>query len=285
MELGVDVSKFAEGGKIVKDFQQFKTPLPPPRVPISTISKPLDEGTVSTTDTVEQVEGESVGGEAFGGEEISDINNPSMNPMVVLDVLPDNIFQTAQQEPVESTPQAEDMQMEDEYQVLDVVTPNVSLVKQIPGDKIMDWTNPTTQPGQAVSTAQHGQGVSTPQQIRTIQPVHKTQMSRSGVVNKPITRSIVKGMIASAAHSATSMRDLATGSPATFQTSKGHVSVRWGQQLKGVHQFFCFQCQHPFTTKADCLRHEESNCPLLKDEEKKNTIVRSVPANSPQNNI
>ena len=37
------------------------------------------------------------------------------------------------------------------------------------------------------------------------------------------------------------------GSPGTV----GNVSVRYGKILKGIHQFFCAKCKHPFTSKAD----------------------------------
>ena len=57
--------------------------------------------------------------------------------------------------------------------------------------------------------------------------------------------------------------------PSTFQTSHGEVSVRWGKTLKGVHKFWCFRCQRPFTTKNDCTRHEEENCPMLDKSQKK----------------
>ena len=57
-----------------------------------------------------------------------------------------------------------------------------------------------------------------------------------------------------------------------FQTSHGEVSVRWGKTLKGVHKFWCFRCQRSFTTKNDCTRHEEENCPMLDKSEKKQYI-------------
>ena len=60
--------------------------------------------------------------------------------------------------------------------------------------------------------------------------------------------------------------------PSMFQTSHGEVSVRLGKTLKGVHKFWCFKCQRPFTTKNDCTRHEEENCPMLDKSEKKQYI-------------
>ena len=60
--------------------------------------------------------------------------------------------------------------------------------------------------------------------------------------------------------------------PSTFQTSHREVSVRRGKTLKGVHKFWCFRCQRPFTTKNDCTRHEEENCPMLDKSEKKQYI-------------
>ena len=60
-----------------------------------------------------------------------------------------------------------------------------------------------------------------------------------------------------------------SGQAATFQTTRGEVSVRWGKTLKGVHKFFCFRCRQPFTTKNDCTRHEQENCPLLDKSERK----------------
>ena len=57
--------------------------------------------------------------------------------------------------------------------------------------------------------------------------------------------------------------------PSTFQTLHGEVSVRWGKTLKGVHKFWCFRCQWPFTKKNDCTWHEEENCPMLDKSQKK----------------
>ena len=72
--------------------------------------------------------------------------------------------------------------------------------------------------------------------------------------------------------------------PSTFQTSHGEVSVRWGKTLKGVHKFWCFRCQRPFTTKNDCTRHEEENCPMLDKSEKKQSHVKFVKLLDHQNN-
>ena len=49
----------------------------------------------------------------------------------------------------------------------------------------------------------------------------------------------------------------------------GSKSVRWGRILKGQYKFFCFRCKKPFTAKADCFRHEQTNCKLLKEGERK----------------
>ena len=49
----------------------------------------------------------------------------------------------------------------------------------------------------------------------------------------------------------------------------GGRSMRWGRMLKGQHNFFCCRCKRPFTQKADCTRHEETNCPMIPKEERK----------------
>ena len=49
----------------------------------------------------------------------------------------------------------------------------------------------------------------------------------------------------------------------------GGRSMRWGRMLKGQHNYFCSRCKCPFTQKADCTRHEETNCPMIPKEERK----------------
>ena len=51
--------------------------------------------------------------------------------------------------------------------------------------------------------------------------------------------------------------------------SVGSSSIRYGKILKGVHKYFCSRCQHPFTQKESCVRHENENCPKLPKELKK----------------
>ena len=59
-------------------------------------------------------------------------------------------------------------------------------------------------------------------------------------------------------------------------------SLRWGRVLKGTHKFFCHRCNQGFTQKADCTRHEDSDCPMLDPEEKKPMIVTLVELKNPQ---
>ena len=52
----------------------------------------------------------------------------------------------------------------------------------------------------------------------------------------------------------------------TLQTTPGGVqelrqgSIRWGRVLKGTHNFFCDNCQKPFTKKSDLKTHMRCSC-------------------------
>ena len=101
--------------------------------------------------------------------------------------------------------------------MLKIVTPDLSIVKTIPGDTPRPqhpmWSTPNTaQPSVSSSTTQPV--VSSQQQQQLVR-----QLAAAGVQQVQLP-----------------------AQAATFQTSRGEVSIWWGKTLKGVHKFWCFRC-------------------------------------------
>ena len=227
MELGVNINKLAESGSVVPGFQDF---LPPENLPPAKKRKP--------TSTEPNPETEQLGAPPDFTSENAVQVNAEVHQASGLDL------EQALEEP--ETPQSTtvDAYTEESFSVLKVVTPDLSIVKTIPGDTPRQqhpmWSTPNTaQPSVSSSTTQPV--VSSQQQQQLVR-----QLAAAGVQQVQLP-----------------------AQAATFQTSRGEVSVRWGKTLKGVHKFWCFRCQEPFTTKNDCTRHEQENCKQLDKSQKR----------------
>ena len=214
MELGVNINKLAESGSVVPGFQDF---LPPENLPPAKKRKP--------TSTEPNPETEQLGAPPDFTSENAVQVNAEVHQASGLDL------EQALEEPETSQSTTVDAYAEESFSVLKVVTPDLSIVKTIPGDTPRQqhpmWSTPNTaQPSVSSSTTQPV--VSSQQQQQLVR-----QLAAAGVQQVQLP-----------------------AQPATFQTSRGEVGVRWGKTLKGVHKFWCFRCQEPFTTKNDCTRHE-----------------------------
>ena len=236
IELGVDIDKFSEGGSVVPGFQEFTDLVEPPTkkaktTPTATVSRPTNDDLGVPPDFTGQKTQVTVSAE---------------------------VHKTDQPTPTTaSTAQTEDSEIE----VTKVVEDDVSVLQEYAGpdiiaqrkelwsnpDKVADPLQPTPQVLQ--STAQL---LPVPQSTAQLLPVPQSTPQLTSAQIQQMVQNIQLPQ-----------------QPSTFQTSHGEVSVRWGKTLKGVHRFWCFRCQKPFTTKNDCTRHEEENCSMLDKSEKK----------------
>ena len=233
IKLGVNIDKLAEGGSVVPGFQDFLPPENPPqakkRKPTSTAPNPETETEQLgappdfTSENAVQVNGEVHQASGLDLEQVLEEPETTSTP-----------HKTPQST---ATPQSTtvDANTEESFSVLKVVTPDLSIVKTLPGDTPRQqhpmWSTPNT--AQPVVFSQQQQ-----QLVR--------QLAAAGVQQVQLPAQAV-----------------------TFQTSRGEVSIWWGKTLKGVHKFWCFRCQEPFTTKNDCTRHEQENCKQLDQSQKR----------------
>ena len=249
IELGVNIDKLSESGSVVPGFQDFLTPENPPpakkRKPTSTAPNPASEqlGTPADFTAENAVHVSAEVHQTSGGvdleqalEESGTASTPHETPQVLEGT------ETPQSTAVTTAEEGE----EESFSVEKVVIPDLSIVKTIPGDTVRQpnplWTTPHTTQTVVSSTAR-------PMVPSTLNPQQQQlvrQLAATGVQQVQLS-----------------------GQAATFQTARGEVSVRWGKTLKGVHKFFCYRCSKPFTTKNDCTRHEQENCSLLDDSQKK----------------
>ena len=262
IELGVTVDKFLEPGSIVQGFQEFQTPQEPPpkKARTATVSKPEDLGTppdfsdMTPTISISAEVHKSATSTPSATVEQTTAGKPTpaSTPSTSAEI------QTTTGKPTPaSTPSTSA-----EIQITKVVQEEVTVVKEYAGADVVAqrkelWSNPLPpQTAVPVSTPQTAVPVSTPQ---TAVPVSTPQTT--ALVSTP------EMMITPTPQFITLPQ-----TPSTFQTSMGEVSVRWGKTLKGVHKFWCFRCRRPFTTKNDCTRHEDENCPMLDKSERKKYI-------------
>ena len=258
LELGVDVDKFSEGGSIVPGFQEFTNLVEPPRkkaktTPTATVSIPDDLGVPADfTDQTAQV---TINAEVHKTDQPTP-KAVTSTASTALTETPKAATSTASTAPPKAATSTTSTapEEESEIEVTKVVQDDVTLLKEYPSADVIAerkqlWSNPDdtedvdeaanpkpTQVVQATTRLFQSTPQLTAAQIQMVQSIQLPQQ------------------------------------PSTFQTSHGEVSVRWGKTLKGVHKFWCFRCQRPFTTKNDCTRHEEENCPMLDKSEKKQYI-------------
>ena len=262
IELGVDIDKLAEGGSVVPGFQTFLTPeekLPAKkRKPTSTVTNPEHEQLGAPPDftTENQVHIDAEVHQESSNLDLEQVLEQSEDGATAQatpqSTAPPQSTTTPQSSTTpQSTATTKLTSTGPPLIVTKVVTPDLSVVKTIHGDTPRRqhplWSTPRT-PQPIVSPAVQ----STP---LTQQMALQLTASAAQQIQVPVTQAIQLPI-----------------RPETFNTSHGAISVRWGKTLKGVHKYFCHRCSEPFTTKNDCTRHEDENCPQLpKDQRKKYT--------------
>ena len=262
--LGVHIAKFSKPGqKIVPGFQQ----LPHDTAKLSTATQESENiGRVSEPSNIGvrlnpfiklkriqfvQVPGqESVSAQGNPQQEvqqsISDQQESQQSTFTEQELM-----DTAEQE----TPQTTDTILDStaqhpELTVMDVVTPDLSVVKTVPPDNVdMSLWLPTPPP---LPTA--AAGTSQPITYTPIFPYVTEGVSSVGSMQT--TPQVVQAGVVSP-QAAVLQQDTQIG------ITPQRKSTRWGRVLKGQHSFVCMRCRRPFTTKSDTIHHYESNCPLL----------------------
>ena len=147
---------------------------------------------------------------------------------------------TTETDATESTPQ-------DDLLVINIIEPDLSVVKTVAGDDDENQNMTFWLP---------------PQQQVSITPYATPSTTQSQAASQLVP-------YPSAVYLAQQTAQRVVQQPAKVSVTPQGQSIRWGKVLKGQHTFLCSRCQRPFTTKSDTLRHYETNCPKLPENLKK----------------